>query len=78
MFIAIISKGLKVGKHPVVNRTASFTAETKAEVIQAAVASRREFEGKGYGPYRIFVGELTTEVFIPVEYSEKPIVAEGE
>jgi hypothetical protein len=69
-FIAIVVRD--VNTTAPLKRT-SFTGATKDEAIRAALAERETWQKPGYGPYRIFVGELTEEVVTPVEYSLKQL-----
>jgi hypothetical protein len=72
VFIALVVKKLDEG--PVVR--SGVTASTRAGAISAAVALRERWMSDRrpdacIGPYRIFVGELTTEAVTPeVAYTE--------
>ena len=63
MFIAIITRGLDV-KRPIERR--AITAETKDAVIAEAIRVRTRIGDH----YKIYVGELTSEIVIPIKYKE--------
>ena len=70
-YIAIVSRDLS---DTVVQRSA-FTSTNKQRAVSAAITARNEWQAKGNGPYKIFAGELSTEVVdIPVvNYDEVKI-----
>lgn len=67
MFVSVVSKNAE----PVINQRACFLGGTKDEAIQKALRTRESWEHGGkYGPYSIFVGELTERVYTPLtEYT---------
>ena len=70
MYIAVVytaSSGRPAGD------LASFVASTEAKAVEAAVEARHKWELKGFGPYRIFVGKLTSEVAVPRRYALRPL-----
>lgn len=67
MYIALICTASNLGavgvKHP-----CTITGTVKNALIARAMTMRSEMERTGHGPYAIYVGELTHEVSIPVQY----------
>lgn len=53
----------------------AFTGGTRLDAVRLALAARDEAQRGGrYGPYKVFVGELTHEVVSPViEFTEVPL-----
>jgi len=45
-----------------------FTDKDKNAAITKALVSKRKWEEKGYGPYRVLVGKVVEEVLIPMRY----------
>lgn len=66
MFVAIVMRHLEATG----NRPGAVTGDTRRQAIERACKLRSEWNN---GTYRIFVGELTTEVVEPVRYEEVPI-----
>lgn len=70
MFIGIICASLA---SKLVQRN-SFTSTNKEELIQRCLKERLDWEKHGQNSYRIFVGELKTEVKSPsYSYTEEEI-----
>jgi hypothetical protein len=69
MYIAVVLKHLEaVGERP-----GAVTGKTREEAIKRAIKLRRHwcrYRDDWDSDYRIFVGELTTEVVEPIVYEE--------
>lgn len=46
---------------------------TKAQVTSQAIEARDKYQQKGFGPYRILIGELASEIVVPTRYVEVPL-----
>lgn len=71
IYIAIVAKDIEQG-HKSVNRSA-FTSDDKDTVIQAALTARDEWKSRGNGPYKIYIGTITTEIITPVVVNYKEV-----
>jgi hypothetical protein len=67
IYVAVVVKGVERSQRPE-GDWASFTGKDKKTVIAAAMKARGRWEAKGFGPYQIWVGQLTQEVNVPVKY----------
>lgn len=65
-WIAIVCKDIS-GLDKPKQRTA-FTADTKDRCVRTAIKAKEEWEARGNGPYKIYIGELSNEVVFPVSY----------
>lgn len=84
VYVAIIGRDENLGighQHPKV-----YTSTDKEALIRQALQARQEMERGGggvspnrysYGPYSIFIGEMTHKVEVPVEYTLAPLVKLG-
>jgi hypothetical protein len=48
---------------------ASFVSKKKEHAIKLAIAARDKWQGKGFGPYSIYVGKLTEVVETPKTFT---------
>lgn len=74
MYIAVVMK--HVSENETIQKPGACTAATREEAVRSAMKLRNEWTARGDSGYRIFVGELTTEVVevvVPVAYEEVPI-----
>ena len=80
MFIALITKSAKVDivlpARGVSALRNAVVAATREEAAKKAIQVREEWTSKGNGPYRILVGQLTTEIIQPVQFTEVPLISE--
>lgn len=53
-----------------------FIDKNKNAAITKALNAKRKWEEKGYGPYRVLVGNLVEEVAVPMRYRLRPIEEE--
>ena len=59
----------KEGINNLINIYASFTGKSVAEV-------EKEFEGKGYGDFKLAVGEVTADTLAPIQAEFKRLMAD--
>ena len=72
MFVAAIGTTNKESKRPMGDYSCFF-GDTKDEAVSAALDARAKWQQNGSGRYKIYVGELTEEVVVPVQYELKKI-----
>ena len=76
IYVTVVCKGegFNIGRS---NRPegdwASFCNNNKQKAIEAANTARNRWQSKGYGPYRLFVGRLTHEATVPVQFELEEI-----
>lgn len=64
IYVAVVCKVWERSGRPA-GDWACFINKQKSEAIRAAIAARKKWSEKGYGPYRILVGVLGEEVSEP-------------
>lgn len=73
IYVAVVHKAWQRSGRPE-GDWGSFVNKNKKAAIAAAIAARKKWEAKGFGPYQIWVGVLTEDLQIPVEYKLQDIV----
>lgn len=72
IYVAVVHKAWQLSGRPD-GDWASFINKNEKEAVKAAIKARDHWEKKGFGPYQIWVGELTAAVHVPVQYKLKAI-----